>query len=129
MNNKVEWKEGIFMNYSYVMGVTNIESLKQNHFKIKSFGNNYGVIFEDSKIEVFEKYIGETLENGFWNEYLGKNKVFIFKLKNGEIKKYVFNHDNKKEILNLCQEFANCKFESIDKMLRENDFYAETYYL
>ena len=26
------------------------------------------------------------LENGFWNEYIGKDKVFIFKFKNGEIK-------------------------------------------
>ena len=67
------------MNYSYLMGINNIEKLKQNNFKIKSFGNNYGVTFDENKIELFEKYICETLENGFWNEYLGKDKVFIFK--------------------------------------------------
>lgn len=116
------------MNYSYVMGIDNIEKLKQNNFEIKSFGNNYGVIFDDNKIELFEKYICETLENGFWNEYLGKDKVFIFKFKNGEIKKFILNNDNEKEILKLCQEFAECEFESIDKMLRDNNFYAETYY-
>ncbi len=116
------------MNYSYVMGINNIDALKQDNFKIKSFGNNYGVIFDDNKIELFEKYICETLENGFWNEYLGKDKVFIFKFKNGDIKKYVLNNDNEKEILKLCCEFAECEFESIDKMLRDNSFYAETYY-
>lgn len=116
------------MNYSYVMGINNIDTLKKDNFKIKSFGSNYGVIFDDSKLELFEKYICETLENGFWNEYLGKDKVFIFKLKNGEIKKYVLNNDNEKEILKLCCEFAECEFESIDKMLRDNRFYAETYY-
>lgn len=116
------------MNYSYVMGINNIEALKQENLKIKSFGNNYGVIFDDNKIELFEKYICETLENGFWNEYLGKDKVFIFKFKNGEIKKYVLNNDNEKEILKLCCEFAECEFESIEKMLRDNRFYAETYY-
>lgn len=62
------------MNYSYLMGIGNIDILKQNDFKIKYFGNNYGVIFDDNKIELFEKYISETLENGFWNEYIGKDK-------------------------------------------------------
>lgn len=103
------------MNYSYVMGVNNIDALKQANFKIKSFGNNYGVTFEDDKIELFEKYISESLQNGFWNEYLGKDKVFIFKFKNGKIKKYVLNSNNEKEILKLCQEFAECEFEFIEK--------------
>lgn len=116
------------MNYSYIMGVNNINELKENNFKIKLSGNNYGVIFDDNKIELFEEYICKTLQNGFWNEYLGKEKVFIFKFKNGEIKKYVLNNGNEKEILNLCKKFANCEFESIDKMLRDNNFYTETYY-
>lgn len=116
------------MNYSYVMGINNIDKLKENNFEIKTFGNNYGITFYDTEIELFEEYICETLENGFWNEYLGKDKVFIFKFKNGEIKKYILNKDNENEILKLCCEFANYKFESIDKMLRENDFYAQTYY-
>lgn len=116
------------MNYSYLMGINNINILKQNDFEIKSFGNNYGVIFEDNKIKFFEKYICETMENGFWNEYLGKDKVFIFKFKNGEINKYQLNKNNEKEILKLCCEFADFKFESIEEMLRDNRFYAETYY-
>ncbi len=116
------------MNYSYLMGINNIEKLKQNNFEIKSFGNNYGVTFDENRIELFEKYICETLENGFWNEYLGKYKVFIFKFNNGEIKKYILNKNNEKEILKLCCEFADYEFESIEKMLRSNSFYAETYY-
>ena len=116
------------MNYSYVMEINNIDKLKQNNFKIEQFGNNYGIIFDDEKIEIFEKYICETLERGFWNEYLGKDKVFIFKFKSGEIKKYILNTDNEKEILRLCCEFANYKFESIEKMLRDNNFYKENYY-
>ena len=116
------------MNYSYLMGINNIDILKQNNFKIKYFGNNYGVIFDEGKIELFEKYICETLENGFWNEYLGKDKVFIFKFENSEIKRYVLNKDNEKEVLKLCCEFADCKFKSIDKMLKDNSFYAKSYY-
>lgn len=116
------------MNYSYVMGVNNIDELKKDNFKIISLKDDYGVIFDDNKAELFEKYICATLENGFWNEYLGKDKVFIFKFKDGETKKYVLNNDNEKEILKLCCEFAECEFESIDKMLRDNEFYAENYY-
>lgn len=92
------------MNYSYLMGIDNIDLLKQNNFKIKYFGNNYGVIFDDNKIELFKKYISEMLENGFWNEYIGKDKVFIFKFKNGEIKimkKKYYNYVVNLQIANL----------------------------
>ena len=126
-NNKM-LKEGKTMNYSYVMGIENIDKLKESNFEIKPYGNNYGISFSSDKIEVFENFIFETLKNGFWNEYLGEEKVFIFKFDDGKIKRYVLNKYNEKEILNLCQQFANCEFESIDKMLRDNKFYAETYY-
>ena len=121
-------REGKTVNYSYVMGIDNIDKLQENNFEIKSYGNNYGISFSSDKIEMFENFIFETLQNGFWNEYLGKEKVFIFKFNDGKIKRYVLNKENEKEVLNLCQEFADCKFESIDKMLRDNDFYAETYF-
>ena len=116
------------MNYSYVMGIDNINKLKEENFEIQQFGNSFGVVFSDEKIKLFEEYICKSLKNGFWNEYLGKDKVFIFKFKNGEIKRYVLNEDNEQEILKLCCEFASYEFESIDKMLRENEFYAENYY-
>lgn len=126
-NNKI-LKEGKTMNYSYVMGIENINKLKENNFEIKPYGNNYGISFSSDKIEVFENFIFETLQNGFWNEYLGKEKVFIFKFNDGKVKRYVLSKNNETEILNLCQQFANCEFESIDKMLNDNNFYAETYY-
>lgn len=116
------------MNYSYVMGIDDINKLKEENFEIQQFGNSFGVVFSDEKIKLFEEYICKSLKNGFWNEYLGKDKVFIFKFKNGEIKRYVLNEDNEQEILKLCCEFASYEFESIDKMLRKNEFYAENYY-
>ena len=124
LNNK-SLDERITMNYSYVMGVSNIDKLKENGFEIKQYGSNYGVSFPNDKSRIFEKYIYENLQNGFWNEYLGKEIVFIFKFKDGRFKRYVLNNANEKEILNLCEKFANCKFESIDKMLKDNSFYKE----
>ena len=42
-------------------------------------------------------------------------------------RKYVID-EKFKEILKLCCEFADYEFESIEKMLRSNSFYAETYF-
>ena len=86
MLNKKSLKEGMTMNYSYVMGIDNIYKLKENGFEVKSYGNNYGISFSSDKIEMFENFICENLQNGFWNEYLGKEKVFIFKFNDGRIK-------------------------------------------
>ena len=32
------------------MGIDNIDILKQNNLKIKYFGNNYGVIFDEIRL-------------------------------------------------------------------------------
>ena len=116
------------MNYSYVMGIPDINELRENGFNIKTYGENYGISFPDDKIKIFEEFICKNLQNGFWNEYLGKEKVFIFKSENSEIKRYVLNNDNEEEILNLCSKFADYKFESITKMLKDNEFYLDTYF-
>ena len=38
------------MNYSYVMGVNNIDELKKREFKIQKIDDDYGVIFSDDQI-------------------------------------------------------------------------------
>ena len=116
------------MNYSYVMAVNNANELIENGFNVQISDEDYLVSFTDDKKDFFEEYIKKNLKDGFWNEYLGKEKVFIFKFEDGSVKKYHLNHSNENEILNLCRKFANTNFESIDKMLRNNKFYKETYY-
>ena len=116
------------MNYSYVMAINNIEELNDKGFLIEKRGDDYGVSFSDDKKNFFEDFISRNLLNGFWNEYIGKEKVFIFKFDDGSIKRYSLNSTNESEILNLCRKFANCNFESIDKMLEDNEFYYEKYY-
>ena len=117
------------MNYSYIMGANNIEELEKEGFNLKEFcDGEYVTSFQDDKINDYEKFIYNNLENGFWNEYLGKDKVFIFKFEDGSIKKYVLDESNEQEVLELCRKFANCEFESVDKMLRDNEYYANSYY-
>ena len=116
------------MNYSYVMEIDNVDKLSSLGLSIKKYGEDYGIIFSNEQIPLFEDFICQNLKNGFWNEYLGENKVFIFKFGNGEVKKYILTEENQEEILKLCRTFANYEFSSIDTMLRDNEFYIETYY-
>ena len=116
------------MNYSYVTGINNADKLSSLGLTIKNYGKDYGIMFSNEQIALFEDFICQNLKNGFWNEYLGENIVFIFKFENGEVKKYVLTEGNQEEILNLCRTFANYEFSSIDTMLRDNEFYIETYY-
>ena len=116
------------MNYSYVMAVNNANELIENGFNVQLYDGDYLVSFTDDKITFFEEFILKNLQNGFWNEYLGKETVFIFKFEDGRVEKYILNNSNEEEILKLCRKFANNNFESIDKMLRGNEFYNTNYY-
>ena len=115
--------------YSYVMGISNkINSLKDKGFLIEKANDDYMVTFPEENITIWEDFIREELKEGFWNEFIGKNIIFIFKFKNKEVKKYILTNENEKEILNLCCEFSNCKFKSIESMLKDNVFYNKNYF-
>ena len=120
--------EETYLCYSYAMGVSkDIYKLKGYGFIIKEDDGDYMVSFSENKSYLWEEFICRELKSGFWNEYIGDNKiVFIFKFENGEIKKYIFDDSNNTEILNLCCEFANTKFGSIKEMILGNKFYKET---
>ena len=116
------------MNYSYVMGIDDADELNNKGFIIQKMGNDYGISFSDNKSKIYEDFICRRLSNGFWNEYLGREKVFIFKFEDGSIKRYGLDSKNYDEILNLCRKFANYEFESIEKMLRDNEYYYNVYF-
>ena len=110
------------------MGINNIKELQDHGFKVQKIDDDYGVTFSNDQIDFFEDFICRNLSNGFWNEHLGKEKVFIFKFEDGSIKKYHLNSKNENEILNLCRKFANSDFESVEKMCKDNEFYYHTYF-
>lgn len=53
------------MNYSYLMEIDNIDLLKQNNFKIKYFGNNYRVIFNDIRLNCLKNIYVKCLKMDF----------------------------------------------------------------
>lgn len=112
--------------YSYVMGIdNNIFELEQQEFSIEMDGNNFMVSFPKNKAQVWESFIVNHLEKGFWNEYLANDKVvFLFRLQDGVMRYDVSNFDND-EVLQLCEKLCNRKFGSLRKMLRSNHFYKK----
>lgn len=116
------------MNYSYLIAINNIEILQNQGFNIVGNDGEYEVTFQDDKIDEYEKFVIENLKEGFWNEYLGEKIVFIFKFKDGQVQKYALSDENEGEILELCNQFANANFESIETMLKDTPFYANTFY-
>lgn len=113
------------MLYSYAMGVdASIFNLEELGFIIERDNNNFMVTFPDNKKDVWEKYIKAKLKQDFWNDYISKSNqvTFIFHLENG-FKKYVVNNFKNDEVLSLCEKLCSCKFESLEKMLKDNKFY------
>ena len=114
------------MYCSYVMGIDNrIMELVSQGFDIQNDGNNFIVSFPEEKSDVWEGFITQYLELGYWNEYLTEGRVvFLFHLEDG-IKRYeVYNYDNQ-EVLALCEKLCECKFEYLRAMLEGNHFYKK----
>lgn len=111
---------------SYVMGVgKSIYNLKTQGFKIKKSGSNFIVFFNADKSKIWENFISNNLQAGYWNEYLTNNSViFLFNLQNN-IKRYVvYNYENQ-EVLELCEKLCESKFQSIKSMLTKNKTYRK----
>jgi leucyl-tRNA synthetase len=113
--------------FSYVMGVDENEISNQPNIKVleKTSSGSLKIFISKDNIHEYENWIGKVLKPGFWNEYIGSETVFIFKSKSDTIEKLQLIPENEKQILDLCNEYANENFESVDKMLSDVDLYAE----
>ena len=112
--------------YSYAMGMSNeIYELEKDGFIIEKDDNDFRVTFSKELSNRWEEFVIKHLEVEYWNEYICNNEItFLFHLKDG-LKKYVVENYDNDEVLKLCEELCNCKFESIEKMIKDNEFYKE----
>jgi uncharacterized LabA/DUF88 family protein len=82
------------------------------------------------KLAAYEQMIVDKLDKGFWNDIISDDKIiFIFKFKDGSIKKFILSPNNQDEIARLCHKFNNDPIEKtsdILKYLSANSFYTET---
>lgn len=114
------------MNYSYVMGIgKEIISLKKQGLKIRKSKSDYKVVFAEDKTEIWEDFVCNNLQEGYWNEYITNDKViFIFKY-NEKISRYEVNDFNDNQVLELCEKLCGHEFGSIYNMLIQNKFYKK----
>ena len=113
---------------SYLMGVESVdEELKKLGVEFAKDDGSYLVTLKPEQIEVYEKFVDGALKDGYWNEYIVDGEAhFTFKEKGGKLKKITWKPgDKEKELLALCEKYAETKFESIEKMIRGTEFYAD----
>lgn len=110
--------------YSYVMGIDkNILELKKRGFCIEKRGDNYVVAFTKDKADVWENFIANNLQEGYWNEYITLDKIIFMFCLNGKINRYEVSDFESDEVLQLCETLCDCKFGSLKAMLVSNSFY------
>lgn len=117
---------------SYLMGAIKISDQDLENIGIKILGKSESgsrkLEIPRISIDKYEELVKEKLDNGFWNEYVGNEIVFIFKDKKGEIKRMVLDPDTEREINKLADEFNGAgwtKKGSVWAWLAENDWYKD----
>lgn len=117
---------------SYLMGATKIADgdLERIGIKIlrKSDSGSRELEIPLDKVNDYENLIVEKLDNGFWNEYIGEDIVFIFKDKNGKIEKLILNEETERKIDKLAAEYNGegwTKKQSVWAWLADCDWYKD----
>ena len=113
---------------SYLMGGNDIEDsdLLKLHIKIieKTKDGDRKIEIPEQHLKEYEKLIENKLSKGFWNEYIGRETVFMFKHKNGKFERIILDKKTQKRIDDLAAEFTNNSTgENVWKWLADNSFY------
>ena len=126
--------EGLnFNNYkSYLMGASQISDAELNKIGLeiveKKKDGDRLLLIPNKKIESYLKLIEKKLDNGFWNEVVGNEVIFVFKSKDGKVKRFVLNDNNSATIAKMCAEFSGEDYERTSDLLGylfDNDFYKD----
>ena len=117
------------MYYSYVVGMNDeLYELETDGLIIEKNDNDFMISFSKKLTNKWEEFVYKHLKVEYWNEYITDNEIiFIFHLKEG-FKRYVVKNFENDEVLKLCEKLCDCKFESIEKMIKDNKFYKEKIY-
>ena len=116
---------------SYLMGASKIndEDLTKLNIEIieKTEDGDRKIIIPKDKLNDYEKLIINKLDNGFWNEYLSDEIIFLFKHKNGKVERIILDKKSEEKIDKLASEFVGEKRTKscVWKWLAENNFYTD----
>ena len=93
---------------SYVMGISDISPFEKIGVVVEEReGENFKVTIPEEKEAEYEKLIWEHMQSGFWNEYIGNETVFLFKMKDGSQKRIILSSETDAEINKLAGQLVN----------------------
>ncbi len=120
---------------SYLMGATKItdDDLIKLGIKIteKTKLGNRKIEIPENKLKEYERLIINKLDNGFWNEYVWKETVFLFKHKDGKVERYILNDKTEKIIDKLAAKFNDEEWsetvrnKNVWHWLADNNWYTD----
>ncbi|GAB4284569.1 MAG: hypothetical protein Kow0081_1790 [Candidatus Dojkabacteria bacterium] len=118
---------------SHLMGNSQIleEDIKNIGARIvgKSNSGDFKVEIPEESYPAYKNLIREKLDNGYWNEVVGKEIWFCFKDRIGEISEYILDwNKNREDIAKKCSEFSKDDINNtmnLYKYLADNNFYTE----
>jgi hypothetical protein len=88
-----------------------------------------GLLIPEKSLSAYKTLVREKLTPGFWNDILGREKVFfIFKLADGTVRELALSEGARPEIACLCSSLNKDPIEKTSDVLRYlagNPFYRE----
>ena len=121
------------MYLSYLMGAPNIsdEELVRMGVVIVGTKTEHRMLHVPSAaLARYEKLITEKMDNGFWNDLISEDEIiFLFKLLDGSIKRFVYAKEKSGEIAHLCSDLNGDPIEKTSNVLAylgRNPFYEDT---
>lgn len=118
---------------SYLMGADKIsnQELFDLGVEIKDVTNsgNRKLVVPSKKVDEYLDLVEKKMTNGFWNEVVGEGRIiFLFKLEDGAVKRYVLSPENEQEVDDFCAKLNNeppDKTANVYKYISENEFYND----
>lgn len=118
---------------SVLMGAENIsdQELLELNIEIKPSDDPEirKLIIPKASFALYSDLIIRKLNPGFWNDVVSTDEVhFIFKMPNGEVKKFILSENNRLEIAKLCSQLNGDPIEKTSDLLNylaENEFYSK----
>ena len=116
---------------SYLMGARDISDKELATLGVliikKTSDGDRKIIVPKTRLSEYEKLVSKKMTPGFWNEYIGKEAVFIFKHKDGSLERLTLTPETEKRIDKLAADFVGEGWNksSVWKWLAENDWYTD----
>lgn len=118
---------------SYLMGAEEITPDELVGIGIEIVGqtskDHYLLRIPTKSIPAYRALLRQKLAPGFWNEYLGNDRIeFFFKLSDGTIKELTLSPQTEREIDVLCADFNSQPLDATSNVyewLARNSFYHD----